>query len=125
MLDLVMSDLYSLADPNFVKMQWRLLRVVRQDSDYPFIYALPGCGRRCATLFLGGNGPLPLDTETVSELVLRSLNISGRASDFSACQLAVRSNSVVRRLFSPVNRYRSRPASSERSLNSRSVPRST
>ena len=55
MLDLVMSELDSLADPNFVKMQWRLLRVARQDSDYPFIYALPGCGRRCATLFHGGN----------------------------------------------------------------------
>ena len=36
------------------------------------LLALAGCGRRCATLILGGNGAFPFDTESVSQIEFRT-----------------------------------------------------
>ena len=51
MLVLVVSDQDGLADPNFVKTD--CVPFLR-DVDFPTVYALAGCGRRCATLFHRG-----------------------------------------------------------------------
>ena len=47
-------------------------------------YAFAGCGRRCATLILGGMGPLLLDTEMVSQArVLEQPCLCGDCPNFS------------------------------------------
>ena len=52
----------------------------------PLLHALAGCGRRCDTLILGGNGVFPLDTEGVASSRPEQLCVEFLPSAHSTCK---------------------------------------